>query len=159
MKRTTDTSAHSSAGRATPSRDGRRDEGSITVMMPILAVALIAMTGLVVDGGTALSARGRAADVAQQAARAGADALDPNALRHTRPARLSVNTAAATLAANRVLAVGGVQGTVTVSGDTVTVRASVQKHTAILSAVGVNTVQGAASATATILYGGTTEGH
>jgi len=154
MKRTTDTSAHSSAGRVTPSRDGRRDEGSITVMMPILAVALIAMTGLVVDGGTALSARGRAADVAQQAARAGA-----NALRHTRPARLSVNTAAATLAANRVLVVGGVQGTVTVSGDTVTVRASVQKHTAILSAVGVNTVQGAASAAATILYGGTTEGH
>jgi len=70
-----------------------------------------------------------------------------------------VNTAAATLAANRVLAVGGVQGTVTVSGDTVTVRASVQKHTAILSAVGVNTVQGTASAAATILYGGTTEGH
>jgi len=159
MTHTPETSAHSGAGSATPSRHGRRDEGSITVMMPILAVALIAMTGLVVDGGTALSARGRAADVAQQAARAGADALDPNALRHTRPARLSVNTAAATLAANRVLAVGGVQGTVIVSGDTVTVRASVQKHTAILSAVGVNTVQGAASAAATILYGGTTEGH
>jgi len=77
MKRTPETSAHSGAGGATPSRDGRRDEGSITVMMPILAVALIAMTGLVVDGGTALSARGRAADVAQQAAGGGAGGGGP----------------------------------------------------------------------------------
>ena len=127
-------------------------------MMPIVVVGLLAMAGLVVDGGTALSARGRAADVAQQAARAGADALDPNAVRHGRPDRLVLNPAAAAAAANRVLVAGAVHGTVSVSGQSVTVRATVQKHTAVLSAVGVTTVQGTASATATILYGGTTEG-
>jgi len=142
---------------ATPVRR-RRDDGAITVMMPIVVVGLLAMVGLVVDGGTALSARGRAADVAQQAARAGADALDPNAVRRGRPDRLVLNPAAAAAAANRVLVAGAVHGTVSVSGQSVTVRATVQKHTAILSAVGVTTVQGTASATATILYGGTTEG-
>ncbi len=142
----------------TPVRRRRRDDGAITVMMPIVAVGLLAMTGLVVDGGAALSARGRAANVAQQAARTGADALDRNAVRRGRPDRLVLNPAAAKAAANRVLVVGAVHGTVSVSGQSVTVRATVQKHTAILSAVGVTTVQGTASATATILYGGTTEG-
>lgn len=135
-----------------------QDDGALVVMMPIVAVGLMAMAGLVVDGGTALSAHGRAADVAQQAARAGADALDPTAVRHARPTRLVVNPAAASAAANRVLAAGAVSGTVTVSGDTVTVRATVIKHTEILSAVGVNFVQGSASASAAVLYGGTTEG-
>ncbi len=99
-----------------------------------------------------------AGDGGQQAARAAADALDPTSLRQTRPARLVANPAAARAAATRVLAVGAVSGTVTVSGDTITVLATVREHTAILSAIGVNTVQGTATATATVLYGGTTEG-
>ena len=47
----------------------------------VSAVALFALAGLVLDGGAALAAHGRAADVAQQAARAGADALDETSLR------------------------------------------------------------------------------
>lgn len=125
----------------------------MAVLMPILAVGMLSMAGLVVDGGAALSARGRAADVAQQAARAGADALAPNSLRSRSPSGLMINPAAATAAANQVLAAGSVQGSVTVSGDTVTVTTTVTRQTSMMSAVGINTVSGRASATATVLYG------
>jgi len=154
--------AHPHSQRTAPRSERRRrragDEGALVVMMPVIAVGLMAMAGLVLDGGTALAAHGRAADVAQQAARAGADALDPTSVRHARPTRLVADPAAARAAANRVLAADAVSGTVTVSGDTVTVRATVHKRTAIMSAIGVNTVQGTASATTAVLYGGTTEG-
>ena len=135
--------------------DGER--GAVAVVIPILTVGMLAMAGLVVDGGAALAARGRAADVAQQAARAGADALAPASLRRGDPAGLAVNPAAAVLAADQVLQVGAVSGQVSVSGDTVTVTAEITRRTSILSAIGVDTVTGHASATAAVLYGGTTD--
>lgn len=136
--------------------DGQR--GSVAIVMPILAVGLLAIAGLVLDGGAALAARGRAADVAQQAARAGADALAPNSLRRSEPNQLAINPAAAISAAEQELAAGDVTGQVTVAGDTVTVVAQVSRKTAMLSAVGINTVTGRASASATVLYGGATAG-
>ena len=138
--------------------DVDRQRGSVTIVMPILAVGLLAMAGLVLDGGAALAARGRAADIAQQAARAGADALAPSSLRRSDPNPLAVNPAAAITAAEQELAAGGVTGQVTVAGDTVTVTAQVSRKTAMLSAVGINTVTGHATATATVLYGGATAG-
>ena len=142
--------------RSDASIDGQR--GSVAIVMPILAVGLLAMAGLVLDGGAALAARGRAADVAQQAARAGADALTPSSLRRSDPSRLAVDPAAAVAAADQVLAAGDVAGQVSVAGDTVTVTAQVSRKTAMLSAVGINTVTGRASATATVLFGGATAG-
>ena len=140
-------------------RHAREDvqSGAVAVVIPILTVGLLAMAGLVIDGGAALAARGRAADVAQQAARAGADALAPGSLRRGDPAELAVNPAAAVLAANQVLQFGAVTGQVSVSGDTVTVTARITRRTSILSAVGVDTVSGHATATAAVLHGGTTD--
>jgi hypothetical protein len=92
--------------------------------------------------------------VAQQAARAGADALAPGSVRASGPAGLRIDPAAARAAADRVLLVGEVTGQVSVDGDSVTVRAQVRRPTALLSAVGLSEVSGAASATATVLYGG-----
>ncbi len=137
----------------------RRDPeaGAIAIMLPVLAVALFAMAGLVIDGGTALAARGRAADVAQEAARAGADQLTATSLRRGDPSRLTLDPAAATLAARQIMDASQVTGQVQVSGDTVTVQARTVKRTAMLSAVGIDTVSGHASATATVLYGGTTD--
>lgn len=133
------------------------EHGAVAVVIPILTVGMLAMAGLVVDGGAALAARGRAADVAQQAARAGADALAPDSLRTGDPAGLAVNPAAAVLAADQVLQVGAVGGQVSVSGDTVTVTAQSTRPTSIMSAIGIGTVTGHASATAAVLYGGTTD--
>lgn len=140
-----------------PSDWGER--GSIGLLLSLLMVGLMAMAGLVVDGGAALAARGRAADVAQQAARAGADALLPGSLRSNDPSRLQLDPTAARAAATGVLTAGGVTGEVTVQGDSVTVHCLVTRRTSILSAVGITTVTGAATETATALFGGTREGH
>ena len=88
-----------------------------------MTVALVLLAGLVLDGGAALTAHGTAADTAQQAARAGADALDDTSLRTTTPARLTTNPGAARAAAQAVLAAADVTGDVTVIGTTVTVTA------------------------------------
>ena len=136
----------------------RRDEdrGSITAYLLIMTVALVVLAGLVLDGGAALTAHGRAADTAQQAARAGADALDDQSLRATTPGGLTTNPGAARRAAAAVLAAADLTGDVTVTGTTVSVTARATKPTAILAVVGITQVGGAATATAIPLHGTTT---
>ena len=136
--------------------DGDGDRGSLTAYLLIMSVALIVLAGLVLDGGAALTAHGTAADTAQQAARAGADALDETSLRTNTPAGLTANPAAARAAAARVLDAAGVTGDITVNGATVTVTARATKPTAILAIVGIGQVGGAATATAVPLHGTTT---
>ena len=132
------------------------DRGSITAYLLIMTVALVLLAGLVLDGGAALTAHGTAADTAQQAARAGADALDDNSLRTTTPAGLTTNPGAARAAAQAVLAAADVTGDVTVIGTTVTVTARATRPTAILAIVGITQVGGTATATAVPLHGTTT---
>lgn len=149
------------ARRARPARGRHRrrddnDRGSVTAYLLITMVAIFALAGLVLDGGAALAAHGRAADVAQQAARAGADALDVTSLRSPTPAGLTANPAAARTAAGQVLAAAGVTGDVAVNGRSVTVTARVTKPAAILSIVGIGEVGGTATATAVPLHGTTT---
>lgn len=129
------------------------EQGSIALWFAITAIAAVAMLGLVVDGGAALATRERAADLAGQAARAGAGALQPATLR-SNPARLAPDPAAARQAALDILDAAGATGEVSVSGDTVTVTARVAKSTVILSAVGLTDISQSATASATALYGG-----
>lgn len=128
-----------------------RDEGSATLFVVVLASALLATAGLVVDGGYALAARQEAAATAEQAARAGADALAGDGLRASGPVLL--DPAAATAAAQSYLAATGHTGTVAVKGQAVEVSVRITRRTAILSAVGIDTVSSAATATAVGLTG------
>lgn len=57
------------------------DRGTATVFVLGLIVVLFGFAGLVIDGGNALNTRARMADLAEQAARAGADQLDIGSLR------------------------------------------------------------------------------
>ena len=57
------------------------ERGSFTFAVIFWALIAMMLAGLVVDGGLALTERQRAGDIAEQAARAGANDLDPNALR------------------------------------------------------------------------------
>ncbi len=57
------------------------EAGSVSVLVAVLGFALLLMLGLVVDGGRQLIAYRRAANDAEQAARAGAGALNPAGLR------------------------------------------------------------------------------
>jgi Flp pilus assembly protein TadG len=128
------------------------DRGSVSLYFAIVTIAALVMAGLVLDGGAALATRERAADLATQAARAGADALTPSSLRDL-PTDLVADPASATRAADAVLADGGATGQVAVSGDTVTVTAHVPRRTVILSAVGLTDISQTATASATAIVG------
>lgn len=137
---------------------GRQDRGSVALYMALIMVGLLVMAGLVIDGGAAIAARARAADLAEQAARAGADALSPASLRGSSPDALAVDPAAARAAATRVLALAGATGEIQLNGLDVTVTAHVPRRAVVLSAVGVSDLTGTAAATATVLHGTTTGG-
>jgi Flp pilus assembly protein TadG len=65
---------------ATPAaRPGER--ASIAVFTVVFAVAVVLLTALIVDGGIAMNAKERAADIAEQAARAAAGDIDVARLR------------------------------------------------------------------------------
>jgi Flp pilus assembly protein TadG len=57
-------------------RDGRGDRGSVSVWVVLFAGVVLALLVLVVDGGQAMVVKTRAADIAEQAARAAADEVD-----------------------------------------------------------------------------------
>lgn len=123
-----------------------RDRGSITLPIVILTPALLVVAGLVVDGGYVLSARQRAFNEAEQAARAGAGAIDVDALRQG-DLRL-VEPRARALAQQYVAATEDTVGPVTVTPTTVTVTVVAQRRSVLLSLVGIDlfTVQGTATA-------------
>ena len=139
---------------------GGTDRGYLSVVAVIVGAAvIIGLGGVLVDVGAALTAREIAADVARQAARAGADALIPGSLREASPAMIAANTPDAVAAATRYLTEAGITGgVVTVSGRRVTVHATVHRRTQLLSAVGIAQVGGSATATAIALYGNGVEG-
>ena len=62
---------------------GPADRGSIAVFTVIFAIAVVTLTALIVDGGVAMNAKERAADIAEQAARAAAGNIDTATLRAT----------------------------------------------------------------------------
>jgi Flp pilus assembly protein TadG len=62
------------------------DRGSVAVFTVVFSVAVIFLTALIVDGGNAMNARERAADIAGQAARAAANDISPATLRQGVPA-------------------------------------------------------------------------
>lgn len=123
----------------------------MTLFVVVLAAALLALAGLVIDGGYVLAARQEAGSVAEQAARAGAGAISRESLRGNGP--LHVDPAAATRAAQSYLATTGHDGQVTVTGDTVTVTVHIVRKTAILSAIGIESLSSTSTATARGLTG------
>lgn len=122
------------------------DRGQVTPFIVILAVAIVMFAGLVTDGGLALAAKVRAIGEAQEAARAGAQALDLATYRSSGTVRL-VPGQARTLA-QTYLASTSDTGTGTVTGDTVTVTVTAHQHTQLLGLLGLDslTVTGTGSA-------------
>ena len=59
----------------------RRDEGVVTAFVVIFAVALVFVSGLVLDGGRVLASKREANNLAESAARAGAQAISDDAVR------------------------------------------------------------------------------
>jgi hypothetical protein len=130
----------------------RRERGQVTVFVAGASVGLILVAGLSLDGGSILAGRERAFDEAQEAARAGADALSPSALRGS--SHPVVNLSEAVTAVNNYMLATGDTAKVTVTGDQVTVVVTTRVQTQILSMAGVNSVAVSGSATAEPEAGG-----
>ncbi len=109
-------------------REGER--GSATILIAALGLALLMATGLAVDGGRKLGALSEARNVADNATRAGAQAIDADSYRSTGVPNL--DPAAASAAVSSYLARHGHVGTVAVSGTTVTVTVTMTVPTRFL---------------------------
>lgn len=123
----------------------RDDQGAAMPFVVLFTVALLAVAGLVIDGGYALGAKRQAMNTAEQAARVGADALSPSALRD---GRTQVDPQQAAAAARSYLQSVGAEGQVSVNGGEVTVTVVGRQETALLSAVGVDSIPVEATSTA-----------
>ena len=128
------------------SRLDRTQSGQITAFVTVVTVALIFFAGLVVDGGRLLGAKRRANNRAEQAARAGAQALSVESIRSSGAQVLDEEEAIA--AANAFLNRVGDRGTVSVAGDSVTVTVDMLTSMLILVAAGLadRTVTGTGTA-------------
>ena len=124
----------------------RDRRGQVTVFIAGASLGLILVAGLAIDGGRILAGREQAFDEAQEAARAGADALSPSALRGGSPTL--VDPSAAVTAAQSYIHATGDTAQVSVAGDQVTVEVTTRVQTEILSLAGVDTVTVTGSATA-----------
>jgi Flp pilus assembly protein TadG len=89
--------------------------GSISASVPLLVLTVLVLVGFVFDGGNAITAHRRAVNLAEQAARAGAQRLDIGALRARGQYRLDPPAARAAAAA--YLAATGTTGQVQVGRD------------------------------------------
>lgn len=134
------------------SRRRRREErGSATVFVIGLAVTLTVCAGLVVDGGNALNARARLADDVEQAARAGAQEIDLDALHSVGGGELVVDPVAAQDRATKYLIDRGYHGiVVTATTNSVTVHAEDTEQTKTLQLIGIGQFDVAATATSEV---------
>jgi len=124
----------------------RRDDGSATAFTVVIVPALLLVAGLVLDLGLAMNARVRALAAAEEAARAGAGALDPVQLRHgDRP---TLDPVRAQAAARSYLAGVGDDGTVTATTGLVTVTVRLHQRAELLRLIGISSFSIAGTATA-----------
>ncbi len=99
------------------------ERGSTSILVAALGLALLMATGLAVDGGRKLGALSEARNIADNAARAGAQMVDANEYRSTGVPNL--DPAAATQRASAFLVEQGHSGVISVSGSTVTVTVTI----------------------------------
>ncbi|WP_329462056.1 TadE/TadG family type IV pilus assembly protein [Streptomyces sp. NBC_01431] len=142
------------AQRKTRRRALRGDEGQVTAVVVVSLAGLFLFAGLVIDGGLALAGKVRAADTAQEAARAACQHVDLPYLRATHHMRLDVSAAGA--AARAQVAAAGDRARVEVHDDQTQVTVTHVQHTQVLSLVGLGSLTTTASATAHIERGATT---
>ena len=129
----------------------RAERGAISVFLAVLVPGLLLIIGLAVDGGAKVAATQYANAIADEAARAGGQALDiPAAL----AGEVRVNPAAAAAAAQDYLDRNDVQGAVTVvDGDTLQVTTTISQPTTFLGLIGISTLTAVGSGTADLIPG------
>lgn len=123
-------------------RDAAQEEGSALVWVVLCLPMLFALLGLIFDGGAAIAGSQQADNVADQAARAGADQLNVSAARSQQSLFGSADTARASQAACDYVSVAlpGANCMVTVNTDTVTVAVTSTVPTQFFGVIGIHTM-------------------
>ncbi|MCX5355571.1 TadE/TadG family type IV pilus assembly protein [Streptomyces mirabilis] len=131
---------------------GRRDRGAMELFYAGIVIIAFLVIGLVIDGGGALDADSRADYLAQEAARAGAQQIDPG--QAITGEAIVVDPDAAQAAARSYLADRNVDGEVSVAADgqtlTVTVHDIYRPYFASL--IGFTRIPATGHGTATLLH-------
>ncbi len=127
---------------------GRGEAGFVSAFVVALTLACLMAAGLALDGGRLVAARVQVADVAGQAARAGAQQVVG-----VRAGHLELDPAAARSAAERVLSAAGASGHVAVGRLAVTVQAEEAEDLLLLRLVGLGRRTVTATATAQVEEG------
>ncbi len=121
------------------------ERGAVSTFLAVLALALLMAAGLAIDGGRKVNALSEASHLADNAARAGAQAVDLDTLRTTGTLQLQPDEAVVRV--DEYLAPLGHTADVTVNGDTVTVTISLTINPVLLP-TGPITVTATETATA-----------
>lgn len=117
------------------------EHGQVTLFVVMVTGGLLALAGLIFDGGNAISATLRAAHAADQAAKAGVKALEAQAPN----AAFASDPETGVRAAQAFLQDAGQKGAVRVEGDRVVVTVTISQRTTLLRIVGVSVLPVAAS--------------
>ena len=123
-----------------------RERGSVTLWAVLAAFCMIVIVGIAADFGGQAVEEQKARAIAFEAARAGGQQVNLDQLVRGGPSQTDPNRAAA--AANAYLNQAGVNGSVTISANTITVNVFDTYNCTFLSVIGINNlpVSGSASA-------------
>jgi Flp pilus assembly protein TadG len=136
------------------------DRGSLTLMLAVMFVALLALAGVVIDGGAKLAEAENAAAIAQEAARAGAGIVNQATAHET--GSFVVSQDQAITAAQAYLASAGVTDYTVGPGpdgaDTIVVTVHLSEPTRVLSIIGIDSMPATGTATANLVSGVTGPG-
>ena len=137
--------------------DSECDRGSLTLMLAVLMVFLLALSGLVIDGGRKLNQAATANAVAEEAARAGAGMVNKSAAYSS--GSFQVDQGQAIMAARQYLLSAGYPGSVSPDGPReIRVSVTIIGPTTVLSLIGIDTMTSHGSAVALLVTGVTGPG-
>lgn len=127
------------------------DSGQATPLILMFLLGIVAVAGLVIDGGFLFASRRSLQSMADGAARAGAMAVDERLLRDSGGAEVVLEPEVARAAADDYLTRAGFDGQVEITASSTNVKVNLyrQTRTLVLSIVGVREVSSQAEATAT----------
>lgn len=128
----------------------KQDSGQAAVLVLVTLLGLLAVAGLVIDGGVLFTSRRSLQSLADGAARAGAMAVDERVLRDSEVGEVRLNPEAARFAVEQYLALADFAGGVELTAETgfVTVKVRSEAKPLLLSLVGVGSIATEAEATA-----------
>lgn len=135
-----------------PRRQVHDERGTVTLFVVTIAVGLLLVVGLVVDGGGKIRSLQRANTAADEAARAGGQAIiEPRAVKGN---GASIDIVAAKTAAQQYLSAAGVNGTATlIDGTRLKVTTTTTYKPIFLGLMGVEKITTSGESTVRLVQG------